>query len=273
MISYSCDQNRDEISVSGIKQFLAYPEASENIILFEEIDSTSREAKKLAISGCAHGTVILANRQSAGKGRRGRSFFSPPYSGIYMSVILDNAVFQFSSPTAVTAYTALCVCDAIESVCDLIPSIKWVNDIILDGKKIGGILTEAVTALKTHTVSAFIIGIGINVSTKTSDFPVILQKHAGSIYPDGNAPVSRNQLVAEIINRLFYGDKPDEGLLFEQYKERLFMLGTDILVIQENNMYMARALDINDQGHLIIKKRNGETVLLLSGEISILSGE
>lgn len=269
-------QNRDKeisydiLSIADIEPFLESYVVAGNIKIFKEIDSTSKKAKELAVAGAAHGTVILANQQTAGKGRCGKVFISPPDSGIYMSIILNPDTLKFTNLTAITAYAALCVCEAIESVCYLRPSIKWVNDIFMHGKKICGILTEAITKVETHAnISKLIIGIGINVSTKPEVFPEILRDHVGSIYPDHSSPISRNHLAGEIMNRVLSWNKPDETQLFDQYKKHLFILGMNITVAQNKETYIARALNINNQGHLIVQRQSGEIEILSSGEVSV----
>lgn len=266
---YRLTGENDILSIEGIKPFLLSPDFAANMKVFTEIDSTNREAKAEAIAGAAHGTVILANRQTSGKGRRNREFFSPSDSGLYMSFILSADTVGFVNPTVITAYAALCVCETIEMVCGLVPSIKWVNDIFLDGKKIGGILTEAITEFESRSIREIIVGIGINISTKAEDFPEPLRDIAGSLFPAGNAPITRNRMAGEIINRILCADKPSEACMFEQYKKRLFMLGTDITVIGESESYIARALDINEQGHLIVQTQSGEIKTLLSGEVRV----
>jgi len=211
--------------------------------------------------------VILAERQTAGKGRDNKSFFSPPGSGLYMSIILDSDKLGFNNLTAITAYAALCVCETIENICNLKPQIKWVNDIFLNGKKICGILTEAITEFEN--TSKIILGIGINITTKTKDFPKSLQNIAGSLYPDGESPVTRDFLAAEIIKRILCEEKLNEKHLFEKYKRRLFMLNTTVTVIEGNDEYLAKVLDINDCGHLIIKTGQGAIKTLISGEIKV----
>jgi len=275
---YRLTPENDILAKEGIKPFLLSSDLANNIQVYAEINSTNREAKAQAIAGAPHGTVILAEQQISGRGRRDRAFFSPPGSGLYMSFILHSGVLGFHNPTTITAYAALCVCEAIEKACGLKPAIKWVNDIFLNGRKICGILTEAITVFENQHIHEIILGIGINVNTKPEDFPEPLQDIAGSLYPDGKAQTTRNRLAAEIINQLLYADKPSEAQLFEQYKARLFMLNTDVTVVQgegkeekaENTeKYMAKALDIDEHGRLIIQMPDGTTKTLVSGEVKV----
>jgi len=259
----------DNISVEGIKAFLVFPEFSENIKVFSEIDSTNREAKVLAGNGVPHGSVVIADHQTSGRGRFSRSFFSLEGKGLYISFVLRSDRLQFSDTTVITAYAGLCVCEAIESVCGFVPSIKWVNDVYLNGKKICGILTEGVANPESGGIVDIILGIGINFSIKPDDFPNDIRDRAGSLYPDGFPKVTRNELAAGIIDRILAPGEFCEKDIFMRYKKRLFMLGSDITIIQGNIEYNAKALDINDTGHLIVKKDSGEILTLSSGEISI----
>lgn len=264
-------ESSDIISAAGIKPFLSSPGPAGEILVYPEADSTHKIAKTLASDNAGHGTVVIADRQTAGRGRYGRSFFSPPSTGLYMSFILDADNLGFNAPTAITAYAALCVCEVIESLCDVKASIKWVNDIFVDGRKVCGILTEAATAPGGGRPGVVLLGIGVNVSTRQDDFPEDVKARAGSLYPDGNPPITRNRLAAGIIDRILSPGKPTTGRMFAKYKERLFMLGADILVIQGPKQYAAKALDIDETGRLIVQEEGGGHIIKLSsGEVSIV---
>jgi len=241
---------------------------AENITVYPVIDSTNREAKERAIHDAVHGTVIIADSQTQGRGRYNRSFFSPPGSGLYMSFILFPDEIGFQNPTVITAYAAVRVCEAIEDACNIKPSIKWVNDIFLEGKKIGGILAEGITDSESKSIGRIILGIGINISAKSEDFPEEIRPRASSLYPDGNALISRNLLAAGIINRILMPDRPKEPEIFEQYRKRLCMLGSHITVVQGKEQFTAKALDIDEKGRLLVEMRSGEIRALLSGEVN-----
>ncbi|MCL2425605.1 MAG: biotin--[acetyl-CoA-carboxylase] ligase [Oscillospiraceae bacterium] len=265
------DYESDTLTEEGIKSFMNSTDSKSTckVHVFREIDSTNIEAKKQAIEGAPHGTVILSDCQTAGKGRQGKKFFSPRGTGIYMSIILYPDKLGFSNPTVITAYAAVCVCKVIERLSNLNPQIKWVNDIFLNGKKICGILTEVITESENQGANIFVLGIGINVSTRQNDFPDELGEIATSLYADGKVPIKRDQLVAEIIKNVLHLEKPSETQIFEQYKARLFVLNKEITVIQGEESYMARAIDIDEHGHLIVQTSNGEMKTLISGEIKI----
>ena len=232
---------------------------NELIKVFDSLESTNQTAKEFAKSGAEHGTVIIADSQTAGKGRYGRTFYSPPGHGIYMSMILNRPL------SLATAFAAVSVCEAIEAVSEKRPQIKWVNDVFLDGKKIGGILTEAISG-----IPRIVIGIGINFSTPVMEFPEELRQTTGSLFPNGNATTTRNDLAAQMINRIVAPEKQTgEKEILEQYKKRLMMLGKTISVIAPNETYEALAVDIDEAGRLIVKKNTGEWQTLSAGEISV----
>jgi BirA family biotin operon repressor/biotin-[acetyl-CoA-carboxylase] ligase len=168
----------------------------------------------------------------------------------------------------VTSFAAVNVCEAIEAVSEKVPQIKWVNDIFLDGKKICGILTEAVTDYESSNVQWIVVGIGINFSTPTDDFPDDLREIAGAVFSDNNPPTTRNHLISEVINRMMAGENRC-GEMLAEYKKRLMMLDKRIIVTGAKQPYEAVAIDIDDVGHLIVKKDDGQIITLSAGEISI----
>ena len=269
---YCLSDENDIISIPGIKPFLSEKSQfyANKIQVHKSLESTNKTAKEMAVAGAEHGTIIISDCQTMGRGRYSRNFFSPSGGGLYMSIVLRPEAMNFKNPTSVTAFAAVSVCEAIESISTKVPKIKWVNDIFIDGKKVCGILTEAVTDFESGGLDWVVLGIGINVHTRTEDFPSDLQPLATSIYPDEKMPGVRNRLSAEIINRILgFETLPSETEIFEKYKKRLMMLGKEITVIQNQMKYKATAIDVDSVGHLIAKNENGEIITLSSGEIRI----
>jgi len=265
-----CEDN-DILSVQGMLPFLSEKKTADKINIYNSLESTNKTAKEMAVSGAEHGAVIMAEYQTAGRGRYGRKFFSPPGHGIYMSFILHSEQLRFDTPTLVTAFAAVSVCESIEAISEKKPQIKWVNDVFLDGKKICGILTEAVTDLESGNMQWIVVGIGVNFSTSAA-LPEELRQIAGAVFAESSPSTTRNHLAAEIINRLTvpenqYGSKE----MLAGYKQRLFMLGEKIWVAgMGKSHYEATAVDIDDIGRLIVKRSDtGETISLCAGEISI----
>lgn len=269
---YCLEETNDILSSEGIKPYLSdlLGLSDGDVKVFATIESTNKTAKELALTGADHGTTVIADCQTMGRGRYSRSFFSPSGDGIYMTVILRPDRLKFTSPAEVTSFAAVCVAEAIEAVSDRNATIKWVNDIYLDGKKTCGILTEAITDFESGELGWIVVGIGVNVYTKTEDFPEEIRSVATSVFPDGVRRGVRNRLCAEILNRVLLGaESLSETEIFEKYRARLNMLGDEITVIKVNDTYRAKALDIDRAGHLIVRRENGEIETLSSGEISI----
>ena len=269
---YCLSDENDIVSIPGIKPFLSEKTQpyAKKIQVYKSLESTNKTAKEMAVAGAEHGTVIISDCQTMGRGRYSRNFFSPSGGGLYMSIVLRPEALHFKNPTSVTAFAAVSVCEAIESISKKVPNIKWVNDIFLDEKKVCGILTEAVTDFESGGLDWIVLGIGINVYIRAEDFPGDLQSLATSIYPDERIPGVRNKLSAEIINRILgFETSPSETEIFEKYKKRLMMLGKKITVNQNQMEYRATAIDVDSVGHLIVKNENGEIITLSTGEIRI----
>ena len=167
---------------------------------FESLDSTNNYLKKLAAEGAAEGTVVIADEQTAGRGRMGRSFASVAGCGIYMSMLLRPADCTPDCAQSLTAVCAVAVCRAIEKVCGRAPGIKWINDLYLRGKKICGILCES--SVKNGKVDYAVLGIGLNVTTRIEDFPEELRETAGSLLTQTGFTFERGKLIAAIIAEL-----------------------------------------------------------------------
>ena len=261
----------DTLCAETIAKHLGDSTYTERLLIHDTLPSTNDTAKALARTGVAHGTLVMANHQTAGRGRLERAFFSPS-GGIYVSLILQAERIKLSTLGLLTAFGALTLCQLLEERYNKAPRIKWVNDIFLDNKKISGVLTEVVSDPKTQTIDWVVLGIGINFDTPASEFPEELQAVAGSVFPhDKPATANRNQLVAELIQRLLHMiEHANEPLLLANYRERLLFLGQPIMVHQANQpSYQARAIDIDNQAGLIVERADGTRTTLSHGEISI----
>ena len=235
----------------------------------KEIDSTNRYLKELAADGAPEGTVIIAEKQSAGRGRLGRSFFSPEEKGIYMSILLRPDM-ELQRSVLITSMAAVAVARAIERISGVPALIKWVNDVFLNKKKVCGILTEAGIDTQKGTLDYAVLGIGVNVGIM--EFPAELKEIATSVSNECGFAVSKEVLIEEILKELeqWYPTLWD-GSFLEESKKRSVLLGKDILVLNasaEGGSYPAKAVDINELGNLIIE-RNGVREVLNSGEVSI----
>lgn len=265
---YSLSNTSDLLSSEGIKLYLDEEFKNIPVIVYKTIESTNSEAKLLAVQNAEHGTTIIAEEQTKGRGRFGRDFFSPSDSGIYMSIIL-KPLLSIENSVLITTAAAVAVCEAIEKFISQAPKIKWVNDIFIGDRKVCGILTEAVTNFESGMMDSVVVGIGINVKTKNEDFPIELQNTAGAIFNNGDNFI-RNHLSAEIINNVLNITEHLESKNFMQsYRERSMILGEQILYNKNNNWYEGYASEINDSGELIIYTADGQKIRLNSGEVSI----
>ena len=246
------------------------------VTAYETIGSTNIEAKKLAKrKGDAH--VLIADMQTDGRGRLGRSFFSPDEKGIYLSYIKEIPEDAQNLPL-LTSFAGLAVCRACES---LLPrfiqplEIKWPNDIYIDGKKICGILTNLLTDAKKHKISHAIIGIGLNVNSDYSDFPDDLKSKAGSIYSQTGIDLKCEDVCKAVVNELdkmFFDEKILElpqPKLFSLLKARSYTIGKTVQFECDGKILKGRATDINDDGSLKVAGMFG-TKDLSTGEAVVL---
>lgn len=260
----------DRLTAEGIRGKLRAEArfCAERIRVYDCLASTNRTLREMARNGAEHGTVLLADRQSRGRGRLDHSFFSPA-GGLYMSLLLRVDALREEDLPLITIRSALVVCDTVEEVTRKRPGIKWVNDLLLDGRKICGILAEGVTGTDGR-MSGVVVGIGINARIRQEDFPEEIRETAGSLDPEGEIPEIRNRLAAGIIGRFFGEPFPERSEMMEKYRERLCMLGREIEVLPSGRKgYRARAVDVDENGNLIAEKKDGRRECLSSGEIHI----
>ena len=236
------------------------------IHLYDRLESSNQTAKRLALSGAPHGTLVLTNQQSAGRGRMGRKFESPAGQGIYLSLLL-RADIPAADAQTVTVSAAVAVCRAVKALCGLELSIKWVNDLYYHGKKVCGILTEAGADLESGRLEWLVVGIGLNFTTPPEAFPAELRRLAGSLFPGGPAPVSRVALAAAIARELLTLCPAFDCL--EEYRARCFVPGHWVTVCTGRETYAALALSIDDAGRLVVRRENGREEALQHGEVSI----
>lgn len=237
--------------------------------VFSSVDSTNNVLRAMAEEGKEEKTVVVANHQTAGKGRKGRSFYSPSDSGLYMSVLLRPQM-QPEDSFLITTAAAVAVSRAIENVCKVKTYIKWVNDIYIDDRKVCGILTEAATDPKSGKLKYVILGIGVNLYQPECGFPSDICSVASSVIKDKRDTEDlRGELAAEILNQFFsiYANLSDNKI-FAEYKDKLFLIGKRVRVFSNMNEYVAEVIDIDKDYRLCVKKENGEIVKLDSGEVS-----
>lgn len=255
---YRINEDNDILNADLIKSKL---DCDVEVIYYPSIDSTNNQAKRLISDGRDNDMVITCDEQTAGRGRQGKSFYSPPLTGIYFSFVTHPMAPLQNAITATTA-ASVAVCRAVERLTDKKPKIKWVNDVYLDEKKICGILTEAVTDFETKIVTSVIIGIGMNI--KTFDFPDDI-RNASCLDTD----VKRADLIAEITNELYRINNSSYKDFIDYYRSHSMIIGEKINFIKDNRITPATAVEIDETGGLVVRLENGEITTLRSGEISI----
>ena len=255
-----------QIHLENAKEILKYLKSDVSVIPFETTDSTNTQAKlycgQFKDEGISSPVLFVAQHQNSGKGRLGRSFFSPADSGLYMSLLIkaDNIANDI---VCVTTATALCVADAIKKLCSIEPKIKWVNDIYIDNKKVCGILTETVNNPDTMKIEYLVIGIGVNIGI--TKFPDDIKDIATSLPLKTN----KNKLCAYITDNIVgelsrIGDRS----FIERYKELSLVLNKEITYIENDITKTATAIDIDSNGGLVIKDET-QTKTLSTGEITV----
>ena len=263
---YCLETDSDVLSEQGVRKHLPKEFADTPLDVFDCVGSTNTIVKQKAAEGAPEGTVVIAQQQTGGKGRLGRSFFSPKDSGLYLSILLRPKL-EVSRAVRITTCAALAVCDAIESATGEKPDIKWVNDVYLRGRKVCGILTEASVSMENGGLDYAVLGIGINVTRM--EFPPELADIATSIENECGETVSRSRLIAEISNQLeaLYGQLTT-GEFMAESRARSNVIGRDVTVIRGGERFDAHAVDIDDAGRLVIRTAEGVS-RVGSGEISL----
>ncbi|MCI2046495.1 MAG: biotin--[acetyl-CoA-carboxylase] ligase [Faecalibacterium sp.] len=236
-------------------------------LFYDTIDSTNAAAKALAADAARapHGTLLVAAQQTAGSGRRGRQFISP-VGGVYFTLLLRPAHTAADS-LSITCSAAVAVCRAVEKLCGISLSIKWVNDLYYQGKKVCGILTEAAANLDTGLLEWVAVGIGLNLAVPQAAFGPALCQTAGSLYPAGACPVSRAALAGEIARQLLASCPAFDDLA--EYRARCFVPGHWVTVVGAEGTFSARAVSIDDIGRLVVETSAGRCLALRHEEVSI----
>ena len=239
--------------------------------IFDEVTSTNTLLKELGRQGIPAGTVLVADRQTGGRGRLGRSFLSPGGVGVYLSALIrpDCAPTELMH---LTCAVSVAMCDAVENAFGFRPGIKWTNDLVVGNKKLGGILTELGLDPKTGRVDYAILGIGINCGQTASDFDESIRDMATSARMVLGREADRNRLIAEMVLALERMDRtllvsPDAMLV--RYRADCITLGREISILRGDEVRHARALDIDREGGLIVRYDSGEIGTVTSGEVSV----
>ena len=236
---------------------------------YDTTDSTNTRAKALAKAGAPHGTVVLAGCQTGGRGRMGRQFHSPEDLGVYLSVILRPQC-RADALMHLTCAVAVAVCDAVESACGIRPGVKWINDLVLSGKKLGGILTELSIDPGTGMADFAVVGIGINCAHKQADFPEDLQSIATSLAMEAlpHDPAALSAALVDSLWRLSCALGEKDGQM-ARYRRDCITLGKEITGHRADGVFPGTALDIDGDGGLLVRREDGSIITVSSGEVSV----
>lgn len=243
--------------------------AGKNLVFYEETDSTNLDAKRLAEEGAANGTLVVANMQTAGRGRRGRTWISPAGESVYMSLLL-RPVCKPEQASGLTLVMALAVLEAVEELKPGCSGIKWPNDIVISGKKICGILTEM--RLEKRVIRHVIIGVGINANQ--TSFAEGISDTATSIFREFGKEVKRAHLIGRVMyhfEQLYakFEETWDLTEMLDRYNQYLVNKDRQVRVLDPKGEYEGVALGINKQGELLVKKQDGELIEVYAGEVSV----
>lgn len=263
---YCLDKDSDVLTAHGIKSRLSSECSCLRPEVFVTVDSTNNVCREKAAQGEEEGYVAVAGAQTSGRGRRGRSFYSPAGSGIYMSILLKPEEFTEKQLLQLTTMAAVAVSTSIEKISGKNTGIKWVNDILIDGKKVCGILSEAFYS-PDGVLDSVIVGIGINAYPPAGGFPSGIADAACSVF-DYPSPGLKNELTAEVLEN-FMSYYRSGSSVAEEYKKLCVVPGRDISVIKPGQTLTAHAVGLDDDLGLIVRYEDGSEEVLRSGEISI----
>lgn len=266
---YRLLETADVINQAELESMLHTAWIGSRLVYFNETDSTNIRARKLAEEGAPHGTLVVADSQTAGKGRRGRSWVSPKGTGVWMSMVL-RPVMPPMSAAMLTLVSALAVVRGVREVSGLEVFIKWPNDAVINGRKICGILTEMST--EEETIRYVVPGIGINVNTM--DFPREMVSAATSLKQELGHEVRRSPVIAAVAEafEIYYDiflKTCDMSGLKEVYNERLANAGREVVVLDPRGEYEGTALGIDNEGSLLVQKKDKSVTAVISGEVSV----
>ena len=237
----------------------------------DTIDSTNTECKRRAMAGAPEGLVVLAEEQTGGRGRLGRSFQSPKGCGLYLSALLRPQL-EPAAVTDFTAWVAVAVCDGIEAACGVRPRIKWTNDIVLNGKKLCGILTELGLESESNALEYLVPGIGINVNHRPEDFSEDVRPMATSLAQELGHPVRRSLLAAEVIkalDRMYAAFPQGKQEYLDKYRADCLTPGNRVQLITPVSRQEAYAVEIDDDFRLVVELPDGTRKALSAGEVSV----
>lgn len=266
---YCLKGSPDILSEAEIASRISGRWAGGEVCYFQETDSTNTQAKALAEKGAPHGTIVAADCQLAGKGRRGRVWESPSGRDIYVTLLLRPQIAPVKAPM-LTLVMAMAVAEAVREYTGLEAGIKWPNDIVVSGKKVCGILTEM--SVEADYISYVVIGTGINVNQPS--FPEELAERASSLYLETGRQWKRAPLLALVLEKFeqyyaLFSASEDLSGIQEAYNRILVNAGREVRIMEPEGEYTAFARGINEKGELLVQKDGGQEEAVYAGEVSV----
>lgn len=269
-LGYRLQGSPDRLLPAEVRRWMEAGGLGAKIIHHESVGSTNDEARALAAAGAPEGTVVVAEEQTGGKGRLGRRWESPRGTGVWLSVILRPPLPP-AEVSPLTLMAAVAVAEAIERATGLRPGIKWPNDVLVNGRKVCGILTEL--SAEVERINHVILGIGINVNLASADLPEEVRGSASSLAAEAGAPVSRARLAGELLSRLDYwyrvflrqGFDPAR----EVWKRYSITLGRPVTASSRTQRIEGIAVDVEGDGALLIEMADGSRQRVLAGEVTL----
>lgn len=259
----------DRIDEEALRPYLHTKWLGKQIYFKKEMDSTNIQAKRLGEDNAEHGTVVVTEHQTAGRGRRGKNWVSPVGVNCYFSILLRPDVVV-DRASIITLVSALALAKTIRQVTDLDTMIKWPNDVIANGKKLCGILTESSTDLEY--INYVVVGIGINMNQ--SDFPKEICDMASSVFLETGAQVNRAELLGAFLNAFeryyeIFLETEDLSRLVDEYNFLLVNRGKEVRIVEKNKERILTAVGIDKKGRLLVKDAAGKQETIISGEVSV----
>lgn len=242
----------------------------ELVTYLPETDSTNTQLKRLAREGAPEGTALVSGHQTVGRGRKGRSFYSPEGMGIYLSILLRPKC-EAADLMHLTCATGVAMCNAMESITGVRPGIKWTNDLVFGKRKLGGILTE-LGFTPQGKLDYAVIGIGINCRQQPQDFPPEIRDMAGSLAMMSGQAVSRAQVAAAMLDSLYQMRQTlltGKDAMFTKYRRDCVTLGQPVSLVRGEEVRHAYALTVDNSGALVVRLPDGQEETVNSGEVSV----
>ncbi|MBQ7922945.1 MAG: biotin--[Clostridia bacterium] len=235
------------------------------------MESTNTYVKQAGDKGASEGLLVIAEKQTGGRGRRGRTFYSPEGTGLYMSLLLKPDVIP-EDALHITTCAAVAAAEAIEAISGRKTGIKWVNDVFMDGRKVCGILTESALSAEQGKLQYAVLGIGVNIFVPADDFPEDIRTIAGAVFTKKPEEDTRATLAAEIVARfLRYYPTLGQKEYMQAYRDRMILFGKTVIVHSAGGEVLGegQCLDLDEELGLVVRMTDGEIRTLSTGEVSI----